>query len=97
MVIYDSKFTGDLSSSLSHQLALLYRTWSEEDEGDAVLHVVVPNMQQQLGGNDCGLFTIEFAVHAKLGESVEMTKPKCEIISLKLMFHKGGNIATSHS
>ena len=36
---------------LSHQLALLYRTWSEEDEGDVVLHVVVLNMQQQLGGD----------------------------------------------
>ena len=30
--LYDSKFTRDLSSSLTHQLALLYRIWSEEDE-----------------------------------------------------------------
>ena len=71
VAIYDSMFTGDRSSSLTHQLALLYRTLSEEDEGDVVLHVVVPNVQQQLGGNDCGLFAIAFAVHAALGESVE--------------------------
>lgn len=72
VVIYDSKFTGgDLPSSLAHQLALLYRTWAEEDEGEIELALTVPSVQQQVGANDCGLFAIAFAVHAALGESVD--------------------------
>ena len=54
-----------------------------------MLHVVVlPNMQQQLGGNDCGLFAITFAVHMlhleKVLRCLNLTKLKFEIIS----FHK---------
>lgn len=72
VAIYDSKFVGgNLSPSLTRQLALLYRTWSEENERGVVLSVVVPNVQQQFGVNDCGLFAIAFAVHAALGQNVE--------------------------
>ena len=44
-------------------LALIYRTMIEEDD-DRVLYVNVPNIQQQTGADDCGLFAIAFAIHA---------------------------------
>ena len=73
VVIYDSRYSGsELSSSLTHQLAIICRTWSEEtEEGEIVLNVDVDNVQQQVGVNDCRLFAIAFAVHAALGESVD--------------------------
>ena len=72
VAIYDSMFTGgELGSSLTHQLALLYRTCAKEDEGESVLVVSVVNVQQQVGVEDCGLFAIAFAVHAASGQNVE--------------------------
>ena len=73
MVNYDSRYSGDeLSSSLTHQLAIIYRTCSEEtEEGEIVLNVDVDIVQKQVGVNDCRLFAIVFAVHATLGESVD--------------------------
>ena len=73
VAIYDSRYSGgELSSSLTHQLAIIYRTWSEEtEEGEIVLNVDVDNVQQQVGVNDCGLFAIANTVHAALGESVD--------------------------
>ena len=77
VAVYDSKFSGgDMSSSLTHQLALIYKLLvSTEDEyGDAIdppiLCVELPNVQQQNGVTDCGLFAIAFAVHLALGDDV---------------------------
>ena len=70
--MYDSKFSGgDLDTSLTHQLALVYRAMitAEEDE-DPHLVVHVPPVQQQNGSNDCGVFAIAFAVHAALGDDI---------------------------
>jgi len=66
---------GDLSSSLTYQLASIYRPLviREEDgeEVDPHLLVYVPPVQQQIGKDDCGAFAIAFAVHLLLGEKLE--------------------------
>lgn len=70
--MYDSKFSGgDLYTSLTYQLALVYRALitAEEDE-DPHLIVHVPPVQQQKGSNVCGVFAIAFAVHAALGDDI---------------------------
>ena len=76
VTVYDSRFKGGgLSSSLTHQLASLYRplVTLEEDgvEVDPHLVVYVPPVQQQSGTNDCGAFAIAFAVHLLLGDKLE--------------------------
>ena len=75
MSVFDSIFKGDLSSSLTHQLAVIYRGLivQEEDgvEVDPYLKIHVPAIQQQSGGNDCGIFAIAFALHSLLGETLE--------------------------
>ena len=77
VAVYDSKFSGgDLNSSLTHQLALIYKLLvSTGDEyGDTIdpptLYLELPNVQQQNGVTDCGLFAIAFAVHLALGDDV---------------------------
>ena len=72
VVVYDSRFAGgDLSPSLTHQLALLYRTYADEDENGAVISLSIPSVQQQVGANDCGLIAIAFAVHAANEDNVQ--------------------------
>jgi hypothetical protein len=81
---YDSKFSGNLSPSLPHQLAALYKLAVDEDEevedGEvSVLPVNVPYVQQQSGGLDCCVFAIAFALHSYLGHDVAgvtMFRPK---------------------
>ena len=41
----------------------------EEDE-ETVLTVHVPYVQQQIGGKDCGVFAIAFALHLCLGQEL---------------------------
>ena len=74
--MYDSNFSGgDLSSLLTHQLALVYRTLiTVEEDGEEVdphLVVHIPPVQQQKGTTDCGLYAIAFAVHAAFGDDVK--------------------------
>ena len=85
MSLFDSNFRSDLSSSLTHQLAVIYcgLIVREEDgeEVDPYLQIHVPAVQQQIGGNDCGIFAIAFALHSLLGEAletVEFAKPNDE-------------------
>ena len=66
-----------MSTSLSHQLALIYRLAvedgnSEADDGNDPFKVFVemPHVQQQRGGSDCGLFAIAFAVHLAFGDNL---------------------------
>ena len=61
----DSKFSGiPLSSSLQIQLALIYRSKIEDNDGDKSFFVEIPAVQQQSGASDCGIFVIAFAYHA---------------------------------
>ena len=70
--VYDSKFSGsELSSSLTHQLAEVYKTLKTQEDDVTSLAVQIPPVQQQNGSNDCGLFAIAFALHAALGDNVE--------------------------
>ena len=66
ITLYDSKFNEKpLSSSLQIQLALIYKSRTEEDDnGEKTLFVEIPAVQQQSGASDCGLFAIAFAYHA---------------------------------
>ena len=75
MTVYDSKFSsGDLDTSLMHQLALVYRALiTVEEEGEEVdPHLIVhfPPVEQQKGSSDCEVYAIAFAVHAALGDDV---------------------------
>ena len=77
--MYDSKFGGgDLDTSLTHQLALVYRPLiTVEEDGEEVdphLIVHIPPVQQQKGSSDCGVYAIAFAVHAALGNDVKDLK-----------------------
>ena len=73
--MYDSKCSGgDLDTSMTHQLALVYRaliTVEEDGEVDPHLIAHIPPVQQQKGSNDCGVYAIAFAVHAALGDDVK--------------------------
>ena len=77
VAVYNSRFKGgDLSSSLTHQLASIYRPLAihEEDGVEVIppqLVVHVPPVQQQSGINDCGVFAIAFAVYLLLGDKLE--------------------------
>lgn len=78
--VNDSKQAGfQLSTSLSHQLALIYRLAVEDDDSEAEdeddccpinLFVEMPYVQQQRGGTDCGVFAIAFAVHLAFGDNL---------------------------
>ena len=61
--MYDSRYNGgNLDSSLTHQLALVYRSSiTAEQDGETVdqhLTVHIPPVQQQMGSSDCGVFAI---------------------------------------
>lgn len=82
--IYDSKYLGILQPSLTHQLALIYRSLVDKNDSDddeeaefAELCAHIPAVQQQKGGMDCGLFSIAFALHLALGDDLK-----------KLIFHQ---------
>lgn len=64
-----------MSSSLTHQLALIYRSLviSKEDGEEVAPHLMVnvPPVQQQSGVNDCGVFAIAFALHKLLGDNLK--------------------------
>ena len=73
--MYRSRFSGgNLNHSLTHQLALIYRsliTMQEYGEDvDPHFVVRVPPLQQQNGMNDCGVYAIAFALHAALGDTL---------------------------
>lgn len=85
VAVYDSKFSGGpLSTSLTRQLAMIYRAVAVDDDGDDNddddddvlcghfnLSVEIPYYtQQQKGGTDCGVFAIAFAVLFALGDDV---------------------------
>ncbi len=66
--MYDSTHDGgNLDSSLTRQLALVYRSLitAEEDveEIDPHLTVHIPPVQQQRGSSDWGVSAIAFAIH----------------------------------
>ena len=74
VTVVDSNWQGHMNSSLTHQLAQIYRAHidSQEDDGDVTfLSVHIPRVQQQSGGSDCGLFAIAFAVHILGGNNIE--------------------------
>ena len=63
--LYDSKYSGAVSSSLEIQLAQVYKTKIDYGgENSKELFFEVPAVQQQKGGTDCGIFAIAFAYHA---------------------------------
>ena len=64
--LYDSKFNHVLSDSLKEQIAIIYKEATQSN----VLTVRAMPVQQQTGGEDCGLFAIAFAYHAALGENL---------------------------
>jgi hypothetical protein len=67
--LYDSKFRGgDLSSSITNQLAVLYKSAVVVDDSFRNLVVNIPNIQQQRGYSDCGLFAIANAVRLAFKE-----------------------------
>jgi hypothetical protein len=71
--LFDSKFHGKLCSTLTHQLALVYRTLAESfDDDTSEIPINIPRVQQQEGCIDCGLFALAFAVHTALGDDLTM-------------------------
>ena len=71
VAVYDSNCTGNLNAGLSEQLASMYRLAVEDEEDEeTVLMVHVPYVQQQIGGKDCGVFAVAFALHLSLGQEL---------------------------
>ena len=74
VALYDSKYSGKLHPSLTstHQLARIYRSlvndMDEDGESDPwpELVVKIPEVQQQSGACDCGVFAVAFALHVAL-------------------------------
>ena len=64
--LYDSKCSPNLHGSLQEQIALIYK---EAANGNTLTVKAIP-VQQQTGGEDCGLFSIAYAYHAALGEDL---------------------------
>ena len=58
---------GGISEDLKQQLAAIY----SEVVVDGKLQVLLPAVQQQKGGNDCGVFSIAFLFHLVLGDRPE--------------------------
>ncbi len=88
VVVYDSKLRrGELSSTLTHQLCLIYRTLIqvEIDSSKHSGHIIVkfPYTQKQRGGSDCGVFAIAFALHAAMGQNISLL----EFDQLKMRSH----------
>ena len=73
IMVYNNKFCGgDLSPSLTNQLAVIYSKLQKKGEKEVlILTVDIPSIQQQKGNSDCGVFAIAFAVHAALGTTIE--------------------------
>lgn len=71
VTLYDSSLTCCLHSSLTHQMALIYRPLidtNDEDGEDHEIVVCISDVQQQVGSTDCGVFAVAFALHLALGE-----------------------------
>ena len=73
LAVYNSMFSGKLSTSLQCQLATIYKLMilREEDSGEVVdphIQVHIPNLPQQQGVADCA---IAYAFHAARGDSLE--------------------------
>ena len=70
VTVYDSKYSGKLHPSLTHhaQLAHIYRSLQTHEDGDLMLEINVPTVQQQFGSCDCGLFAIAFTLHLAMGD-----------------------------
>ena len=68
VIIYDSKYNSELPPSLTHQLAIIYKQFADNDDDETFLSLNVSNVQQQTGIDDYGLFAIAFAVHAACGD-----------------------------
>ena len=66
VTVYDSKYGGKLHPSLTHQIARIYRSLETDEDGDLMLEIKVPTVQQQFGSCDCGLFVIAFTLHLAL-------------------------------
>ena len=64
--LYDSKCFPNIHDSLQEQIALIYR---EVANGNTLTVNAIP-VQQQTGGDDCGLFSIAYSYHAALGEDL---------------------------
>ena len=58
--------TVNLHDSLQEQIALIYK---EAANGNTLTVKAIP-VQQQTGGEDCGLFSIAYSYHAALGEDI---------------------------
>ena len=61
--LYDSVYTGRLTPSLEKQMAEIYSPVVK----DGMLPVTMVPFQQQVGGTDCGVFSIAAAYSAALG------------------------------
>ena len=71
-MVYDSKFSGgDLSPSLTNQLAVIFSKLQKKGEKEVPTLTDIPSTQQQKGNSDCGVYAIAFAVHAALGNNIE--------------------------
>ena len=64
--LYESKCSPKLHGCLQEQIALIYK---EAANGNTLTVKAIP-VQQQAGGEDCGLSSIAFAYHAALGEDL---------------------------
>ena len=73
--VYDSKFYRNLSNSLQCQLATIYKLMiTREEDGEVVdphIAVCIPNIPQQQGVADCGVYAIAYAFHAARGDDLE--------------------------
>ena len=90
VVLYDSKLrrgAGELYSTLTHQLCLIYRTLIQVriDSSEHSGHLIVkfPYTQKQRGGSDCEVFAIAFALHAAMGQNISVL----EFDQLKMRSH----------
>ena len=68
--MYDSKLRrGELSSALTHQLCLVYRTLIQV-EIDSI--VKFSYTQKQRGGSDCGVLAIVLALHTAMRQNISL-------------------------
>ena len=98
VAVYDSKYLGGhLSSSLTHQLALMFRLLAKTEDkvGEKMDPTLFIDAQQQNGVSIYGLFAIAFAVHLALGDDaarLNFDQSKMRQYLLK-MFSKQNNDA----